>query len=232
MALEFYNAYLNISKTPKETYKDGLQAMIDAQFDNSSTVNTIKEESGIGTEVYADIEVRLNKVKSPSNYKSLGYDYRKVIYSSPQANKIGIRYQFNSNYWIAINNNIFNMPTSSMVAIRCNNNLKWVDSDDVAHDEPCHIDFSPSSDNFIINSKVPTIEDEILVICQDNDETDGLFVNQRLIFGKRNVYKITKINDCIDNNVLYITLRIDQQVDGSDDFTNEVADNDKPTFVV
>ena len=96
MALDFYNAYINnLSQTPKDRYLNDMEAVIDRQFQNSSSWDTVKEEDGIGVGTYSDLVVRLNSVLSPKTGTKLGDEYRKLIYKDRQTEpKLGLYYQY------------------------------------------------------------------------------------------------------------------------------------------
>ena len=56
MALKYYVDYIdNLAMSPDDEYRSSMQALVDAQWGNTTTRYTIQEETNIGTSVYEDI---------------------------------------------------------------------------------------------------------------------------------------------------------------------------------
>lgn len=68
MALKYYVDYIdNLAMSPDDEYRSSMQALVDAQWGNTTTRYTIQEETNIGTSVYEDIEVYINHVINESS---------------------------------------------------------------------------------------------------------------------------------------------------------------------
>jgi hypothetical protein len=192
MTLQFYNAYKSIEKTPKESYDDNVQAQVDAQFTNSSTIETIGEEKTFGTQIYTDLLARVVTIFNPKTGRKEGNDWRRIIFQSPIIENIGYRYEFDSNIWLSTNDNSYGEPTSSVITRRCNNVWRYRDVNGNLVEEPCVVDYSYSGNQFEYKTSIITVSGDALVVMQANDITKLLKINDRTILNGQ-AFKINGI---------------------------------------
>jgi hypothetical protein len=219
MALEFYEAIRQTSSLPNVSYKEDLQAMIDDQFDNASSLASIKQEQIFGTLVWSeDFTVRLTHVVSDKNTgEKLGDDFRNLIFGNINYNYLlGKRYSFSDNYWITINTDNYKYVTASACIRRCNNVLKHYTSTGDIHSEPCIIDTGIRSVDFDFNQHLIIPDGSITVIVQGNLWTKEYKINQRFIIDEQpwkceyvNNYQRTKTLDKYSVNLIRLILRKD-----------------------
>lgn len=109
---------------------------------------------------------------------------------------------------------------------RCNELLRFFNTDG-KKEYPCVFEgWNQSSNPLDANENLVTTDFFRSITCQKNDDTMGLTDDYRIIFGKKNVYKIVEVEDSISDGLLYIKFQIDQKVNG-DDFISGIAENGK-----
>lgn len=238
MALKYYVDYIdNLAMSPNTEYRSGMQALVDAQWDNTTTKYTIQEEANIGTFIYTDIEVYINHVINESSTgRKNGDDFRKLIFKeiiqSGQKsfrNARGHMYKFDNNYWITTFTDNYNGDSVSVVVRRCNNIAKYVDKEtgDII-EVPCVLDYTATSPSPKYSEDIVTPDNHVVLIVQGNNNTKWWKQNQRFIFNGR-PFKITGFNNYLQNNyvtqdttILYFDLYLDE-IQPGDDIENSIA---------
>lgn len=237
MAYKYYASSIPIQTTPKEGYREGLQAVIDVQFDNASNIYTIQEETTFGEMDWQDVDVRITHVLSDKNTgEKLNDDFRNIIFKDiTHTYGIGYRYKFDDNIWITTQSDLYKYVTASATVRRCNNVLRWIGDDGSTITEPCIIDYKISDDRNQFDSSIVTAQGNIDIICQYNDFTKTIKPNQRFLFGSRRfAYKVRGdgINNFLNQNtyddestpLIKISLDVSQINPETDDLTNGIAD--------
>lgn len=229
MSYKFYDAYLaTIATTPFNTYSEGLQALIDSQYDNTASIYDIEEETALGILVFKDVEYRTVQAVSSLTGMKLGDDFRRIIYPNISVSKgLGWRYRFANNYWLVANSKLFNSVTDFIILRRCNNLAKFYDSDGVLREEPCVIDYqlNETAPDFSKVTNLP--EGTIFMFMQYNDNTFVINDNKRFLFGSHgnyNAYKVHGVKNFIADNLVWFTLYRDQVDEVRDDVVNGIAD--------
>lgn len=240
MGLPMYEAMLNLSQQPKDRYVGQMQALIDARWDNTITVNTIGEADAIGSLKFTDIEARVSHMVAPGtvNVKN-GDDFKKITFKDIDHYVArGMYYQFDDNYWITtFTDNIARVMKNTVVR-RCNNTLRWRDKDDgrlISY--PCVLDYEASAFNPLKTKDVITPNNTVVIIVQGNADTHKLVVNQRFIFNKR-PFKITGYNNYMQNGeiddsttILYFDAQLDS-ISPFDDLENSIANANEYIYTV
>ena len=218
------------SRTPLEKFQFELQSKIDRDWDNCSDRYIIGEETVFGSNVFNDVEVRLqHEVVSDTGVK-LGDDFKEIIFKDiSHARGMGFLYYFNSNYWL----------TASTVCRRCNNMLRWVDEDGNYYSEYCSIDYPISRANVREGTEDPVVGQGNLPIirCQLNSRTRKIKPNQRFLFGNVDNWTTIRIlpvgvknymnNSTINNDscsLLELVGQINFDNNANDDLINGIAD--------
>jgi hypothetical protein len=188
MAYKYFGFNDDDSFAPKNQFVDAFQALLDQQFDVSTTYFTIQEEVNFGSNVFFDVDVRINRAINSLTGQKLGDDFKQILFRDlGHATGVGYKYFFDDNYWIVVfSENIKNLAASCMVR-RCNDMLRWFDDSGVYHEEPCSIDYKISRPRDSIGTVNPPILQGFLdVFTQLNDRTEKIYGNQRFLFGRPN----------------------------------------------
>ncbi len=226
MALKYYDAYKNnLAMSPSESYKDNLQAMIDSQFENSSSLYNIEEECPTKSNLWNNVDVRINHVLSSNMGIKLGDDFKELIFGDLSHPKgMGYKYKFDNYVWITINTDNYKFVTASAVIRRCNQVLKWYNKEGRLIEEPAIIDyykFRPN--NFKENKDMILPDDKKQIIMQLNDNTSELAYDKRFIFNKM-AWKIVDYDVVSYPSLLILTVTQHEMDKARDDISNEIAD--------
>ena len=103
---------------------------------------------------------------------------------------------------------------------RCNNTVKWLDSNDVLHTEPCVFDYTLKDTSFDYDKQMNMLAGDFKIWVQDNSITNTFYINQRFIFNGY-AYIINNINKQSMENMLTITLT-EVVVSADDDLVNNI----------
>lgn len=191
ITLAYYDTFLKTSRSPKKMWKDGLQALVDYSFENTSTIQfDVEEEIDFGTLEFAPITVRVNSLVDAKTGQRINDDYKKLIFKDLDYKpKIGTRYRFDNNIWIVFSTDNVKTDTSSVYVRRCNNTMNIQDKYGNIHREPVYIDYKVTENQIFRNYSIDVPSGRIYFQCQLNDYTKNIDVNDRYIFGG-DVYKI------------------------------------------
>lgn len=236
MSLKYYeNAFYNgMVPQPDEEYRANQQAFYDEQWDNTSARITIQEQEAIGSDVYNDVEVWINKViGTTSTFMKNGEDFRQLIFRDinyrPQR---GRYYKFEDNWWIADFQNYAEGLASDTTVRRCNNALRMIDPENGSiFSIPCAVDYDMTSPSVQVSRYVITPNNHAIVYVQANKDTMRLFkLNTRFMLGGR-PFKLDSFQNAlledINNKVptiLYLDLYLDE-LHGQDDVEKNLAYN-------
>lgn len=238
MLLTYYQIYMNeLALSPDAEYRSGMQALVDSQWDNTTTLYTIQEEIGIGSLSYQDIDVYLNHVVNESTTgRKDGNDFRKIIFKQiVQADEKSYRnfrghlYKFDNNYWLTTFTDNYNGDSVSVVVRRCNNFAKYINKETgEIVSVPCILDYTAASPSPKYTEDIVTPDNHVVLIVQGNERTLPWKQNQRFIFNGR-PFKITGFNNYMQNEyvnqkttILYFDLYLDE-IQPTDDIENSIA---------
>jgi hypothetical protein len=128
---------------PKNEYIDLFQETLNEQFYNASDWWTIEEETQAGSQVYADIDVRIAHVINAETGLKLGDDWKTLLFKDIEHPiELGRQYIFDNNTWVTINSEIIKNLSGTCTIRRCNNTLRWIDeATGATYEEPCAIDY-------------------------------------------------------------------------------------------
>ena len=199
MALSFYDAYVdNLAKSPKEEYLSEMSSLVKSDFANSTSVDTVLEETSRGSGLYEEVDVRLTRVIDPKTGGKQGDDWRKITYGELVDDKMGLLYQFFDSYWLVVNGDLSGMPTSSVIATKCNEELKWYDEYGVYREIPIPLISSDARMLLAGNKYMELASGQRDSFVQLNDYTKFLQDGQEFIFGRpemRTKYRIVHQDD-------------------------------------
>jgi len=238
VSLKYYESRPKI--TPKQSYINDFDAMSEQLYDNAPNYfkEGLEHEITYGEKDFETISARIDSVVDPTTGKNVGDDYKNFIfYPSAAQVYVGEMFKWNDNYWIAINTNSAGSITNACIVKRCNNVLKWVNSNGVVKEEPCSIGYNIFRPGNFTSKDYKLAQGQIMMQCQRNVYSDEITPNDRFLFGTTNnmrAYKIcgdgilNYLNRYTSNNssasVLEITLDSDFVNTQTDDVSNGVAD--------
>lgn len=238
MSLDFYNAKLkNAPASCYDYYMDHMQALINDRWDNTTSLLTIKEEEPFGSFEFRDIEVHIIHALDKTTGKKQGDDFREIVFKDLNRTvELGSCYYFDDNYWLSINLDEENRVSKNIFNRRCNNVLRYRDSEDGHIVEiPCILDYDATSPQQQVDNDIITPNNKIQIIVQGNEKTHKFIQNYRFIFTDR-VFKITGFNNYmwesnLDRNapLLYLDAYLDEK-SPYDDFENGVAYNEELNY--
>lgn len=237
---KYYPASMGtINKNPKQEYLDLFQESLRDQFYNTWDVHTIEEETSVGSGLYQNVDVRINRVIDASTGDRVGDDFRKLLFQNLEhPTELGWMYQFEDNYWVATNIDKIKSLTTSVTVRRCNNTLRWFDSDGGYYEFPCALGYLIKENRDFLTSGSNIVNPSGMIECyiQSNPVTNRIRPNQRFLFGNSSNWSAWRvegggINNFLnrktsDNNsasLLILSMSVDYINDQEDDFVNGVA---------
>ena len=142
--MAYYDSFIAINKSPRESYKEQLQEVVNQLFINAPTYyEDVEEEDSFGSQTYHKINVRVNNLVDAKTGQRVNDDFKKLIFEDIHyMPPIGTRYKFNNNIWIVFSTDNVKTDTASVYVRRCNNTLNTQDEYGNIHQEPCYVDYS------------------------------------------------------------------------------------------
>jgi hypothetical protein len=173
------------SQSPSTEMKNGFQALLNDQFSNATDVYTIQEERVFESCVFVDVIARVNRAINSYTSDKQGDDFKLLLFPDiDHVLFVGQKFYFDSNYWLVYNVEAIKNLASSATVRRCNNSLRWMDSNGTQYSEPCSVDYKISRPRDIIGPINPVLpQGYIDVYCQLNSRTKKIKGNQRFLFG-------------------------------------------------
>jgi len=227
MAFEFYKAYINsMAKTPQEDWRESQQEAINDFWDNTSTVETILGQTAVGGSTYGNEEIQLNSVINPTTGENFGDQYRKIIYKTyadADTNKwLGKMYQFDSEYWLTTNTNTVIGANTSAILRKCNNILKWYDSNGILRQWYCVFTRNISGNGLDYGTEgTPQVGGDTKILVQINTETALIPFNQRFLFDGH-AFQVKQIDNHYSSTLMTIYI-FETQLQANDDLINNIA---------
>ena len=230
--LKYYKNYLsNIAQTPEEKIRDDTQAFLTSQWENTTLIDTVKEETFIGSNEYQSLEVRKSTITEYSvNILKDSNDSRRLTFldCSHKVDR-GLKYYFDDNYWLTYLDTDVESVYSQVSVRRCNNILKWIDKDNgKILTEPCSIGEEISGVSPTIDKNIIIKDSHLVLIVQSNEQTRKIKENQRFIISgipyKVVAYKNYSQSNYIsqDSNLLWFNVFVDME-QSDDDIENGIA---------
>ena len=230
--MKYYNNYMQtLATNPHDTYMELMQASINAQWDNTTQVEKIYEQQGIGSEDFDLLEVRVDYAIDMGTGFKQGDDFKEFAFQDLQ-HKVakGLLYQYDNDFWITVNTSELGSIAKDVVVRRCNNVMRWINrSNGFINEIPCVIEYVLESPKEQKDKDVKASNGHITVICQGNEETRNLQKNTRFIFNKE-PYRFLAFQKMLNENtfddgtadLLYLDMYLDM-VEPDDDITNNIA---------
>lgn len=241
MPYKYLNASSIIQYDPKTEFINDFQNMLDEEFSVASDVYTIQEEYPFGSGTYRNIQVRVNTAITAPTGDKLGDDFKQILFQDiTHPTERGWMYQFDNNYWITISTEKIKNLAASVIVRRCNNLLRWMDSNGINYRVPCIIENTAIRENrnyATAGSAILMLSGFIDVITQLTPTTNTIRPNQRFLIGNPGnwtAYKVLGAGINNFNNVstadldsmgtLKLSLEASYVNAQTDDLVNGVAD--------
>lgn len=219
MSLSFYKAKLDLyPSTPDEEYRLHEQALINAQWDNTTQVVTVFEQDCIGGVNYTPIEIRVDyAIEMGTSFKQ-DDDFKHFVFKDLEHfTTKGLMYQYDDDYWLTINTAELGSVIKDITVRRCNNTMRWINPINGALNQlPCCIEYVLESPSVLKDKDVMVANGHISVICQGNELTRRLPKNTRFIFnGEPYKFVATQnmLNEGVKNNMASNLLYLDMYLD-------------------
>jgi len=234
--------------SPKETYVDDFIENLNTEFSVASDVWDIYEETTRGLGVCDKVvSARINHLIDSTIGTSLGDDYKKLLFNGVKSISMGDYFYFDTNYWVVINTETIKSISSTCSIRRCNNTLRWMNSNGAIYSYPCVVDYKimGSKDLRSRSESLPLIQGSIIITTQHNAITSTIQPNQRFLFGNINNWVAYRVsgggvgnyqNLQTITNTSYGKLELLMEAsfddDQNDDVTNGIANVDKNVYVI
>lgn len=226
---------------PKNQYVGLMQETIKDQFYNASDWWTVQEETSVGSQTYANIDVRIESLINAETGLKLGDDWKTLLFKELDHNiELGKHYIFDTNTWLVINTEVIKNLVGTCSIRRCNNTLRWIDEPTGAYyEEPCCIEYlvKEPRDYATAGSPFMTPGGFLHITTQFNTRSNLIKQNQRFLFGNPghwtcykvvgtglNDFKNEQTYDIASANILSMDLVANFVNDELDDITNGIAD--------
>ena len=152
---KYYGAYLKTTGTPNDTYKELVQETISSQWDNTTQLRTIKEQSYPFSTTYTEYEAWINSVSDISvNTNKNIVDFIRIMFKdiNHPLNHRGQKYLYSpdgesENIYLCYDKMNALTQVPDFKCVRCNNHLTWLDVNGNIVKEPCYIGEEITSTN-------------------------------------------------------------------------------------
>lgn len=241
MPYKYFDAYLKVAEsTPKETYINDFQQLLNEQFYNTSEWSTIQEETAFASGAYQNVDVRINGLIDVQTGKNMSDDFKRLLFKDLTHNvSLGSMYQFGSNYWVAFNVDKIESLKRAVSIRRCNNTLRFIDTNGAYHSLPCVVDYliKENRDYSTAGTALVIPSGTIEVLVQANNDSNLILSNKRFLFGRPGnwvAYRVTgggianfNNNETLNNTsqgLIRFTMTTSYVNNLTDDLINGVAD--------
>ncbi len=215
MVYESYNAYLSVTKsTPEEFYKQSFGDIINASFDDASTIKTVKHNG-------VDIVVRVVRVFNKESLNRRIDSLKKIIFKGADyVVSAGDIFEFDNKKWLCIDvgGTVYN---KSCTVGKCNDVLNVVIDNNIIEVPYFVLDNIALTRMGIDESKYITVPNsKMLIMVADNE------INRQIqrddIYKLKNIdnYKVVDINRVRFNGLIILELEFSQQ-------EQEIPDNEE-----
>jgi hypothetical protein len=237
MGYKYYQAGIpTLPTSASQAWLNDFDAQLSYQWENSTDVYTIKEEKTFASGSYIDVSVRINRGINSYTGAKLGDDFKTILFKDRNHNvDIGLKYLYDSSYWITINTEKLKNLGCSVTVRRANNCLRWMSGSTIMTEEAC-VEYDFKNPRFDIpKNDVVTEQAYIRVYCQQNSKTETITPNQRFLFGNPNNWTTFRVlavrnflnQETLDNTSSKLMVLEVQEYQGksdNDDLVNGIAD--------
>ena len=212
-----------IAQTPKEYYQGMIQATINDQWDNTTQLYTIKEQSALPfKDEYTEYEAWIDAISDNLVNTSKVYsDFVKILFKDidHKQNYKGQYYKLNldgehEEYYICYDKMNRLSQVSDFNCVRCNNVLTWADEYGNILTMPCYLGTDISSTNNLVSKDGIVPNTRLIILVQANEYTMSIVKNQRFMFQHSTAFKVEEVNNYMqeqetDGQVTCVKLYVD-----------------------
>ena len=231
--MKYWNNYIdNLSKSPNDYYREMTNEIVASQWDNTTLLFDVKEETEVGSFQFCNIKAWVQTVTTfTNNIIKDSNDFRELLFKhNPHHTVRGQYYQHNNNWWIVYDTSDESAVHSTSLIRRCNNVLKWLDKDNgTIYEYPCVLEYDISATNPRVDKDIIVANQSTTLVIQGNENTKRLKRNDRFIINGL-TYKFVAYNNyhqtpTIDGDVTLYFIDLDLDIAKStDDIINDIAD--------
>jgi len=198
MAYESYNAYLSVTKsTPSDIYKDEFQELVNAEYENTTTLKTVLHNGN-------SITVRVVGKFNTETLSRQNENYQKIIFKTPDyVVNVGDIFEFDNAKWICTDISS-TVVSKSCTVTKANNELK-VYKNSILYKVPCVVEdvtrlYSMGADE---NKYIIQPSTDIIIRVPNNEVTVLIKRDEVYKIGLSN-YKVVDISDIINPGLLIL----------------------------
>lgn len=222
--MEFLNNYMKyMYQKPKEYYQGLTQETLNSQWDNTTQLYTIKEQSALPfKDEYTEYEAWVDAISDNLVNTSKVYsDFVKILFKDidHKQNYKGQYYKLNldgehEEYYICYDKMNRLSQVSDFNCVRCNNVLTWVDEYGNILTMPCYLGTDISSTNNLVSKDGIVPNTRLIILVQANEYTMSIVKNQRFMFQHSTAFKVEEVNNYMqeqetDGQVTCVKLYVD-----------------------
>jgi len=200
LVLSFYNSLRTISSTPTEYWKDSMEALVDAKFDNSPTIKTVTHN---GTSIVVRVVGKFNTETLSRNNDN----YQKIIFKdSDYTVDIGDLFVFDSLTWLCTD--VSSTPVSKSCSVQlCNNTLSYYSTTtSTLYSIPCII-----TDKLLLNQDenkyITTVDNQVYMIVSNTTTTRQINPSDIFKIGIYNYEVVSTPDDITKSGLLVFKLK-------------------------
>jgi len=198
MAYESYNAYLSVTKsTPSDIYKDEFQELVNAEYENTTTLKTVLHNGN-------SITVRVVGKFNTETLSRQNENYQKIIFKTPDyVVNVGDIFEFDNAKWICTDISS-TVVSKSCTVTKANNELK-VYKNSILYKVPCIVEdvtrlYSMGTDE---NKYIIQPSTDIIIRVPHNEVTVLIKRDEVYKIGLSN-YKVVDVSDIINPGLLIL----------------------------
>lgn len=195
MTFKYYPLANSPPSSASSTMVSQFQALLNEQFAIASDFYTIKEESSFASGSYVNVEARINRGINVYSGEKLGDDWKLILFKELNHSvDMGRLYYFDNNYWLTYNTEKLKNLACSVMVRRCNNVMRWYDTNGVYHEEYCIIDYQIKRPVDSVGTVNPVTPGGFLhLYTQLNSDTKLIKDGQRFLFGNSEHWTCYKV---------------------------------------
>lgn len=203
--MTFYNAWRTVSSTSSDSYKEDFQAFVDAEFEDSPTIKTVKH-NGVNVVVRVVGKFNIETVRRNND------NYQKIIFKTADYSVvIGDLFEFYGSKWLCTDINFTSVSKSCSVT-KTNNTLKFYDESHILYEINCII--NKGNIGLDENKFFSLPADEDIVVCPNTANSLKINENTRFILSG-DAYSVIGVDKI--SNLGLLNIRIKEDLLTSDD---------------
>lgn len=201
MTYKAFDAYLSVVKsTPADIYKDEFQSLVDAEFENATTVNTVLHNG-------VPVTVRVVGKFDTETVARRNDNYQKIIFRNPDYEvNIGDIFEFYDAKWICTD--ISSTPFSKSCTVTRSYFNIYIYKNGIIHEVPCIVEDTIRLYSMGIkeNEYIMQPFTDIIVRVPNNEITSLIRRGEVYRIGK-DTYKAIDISDVVNPGLIVIKFR-------------------------